>query len=96
MIAWCRCNIFTFATLRNRGGYGVLQLYKAAARHRLVPEIKNLMTVSAPLDPSLLVLDSGDEAFFKATTQIDDPQELRNHIQRVAKEAYEVSGSLAG
>lgn len=54
------------------------------------------MTVSAPLDPSLLVLDSEDEAFFKATTQIGDTQELRNHIQGVAREAYEVSGSLAG
>lgn len=51
------------------------------------------MTVSAPLDPSLLVLDSGDEAFFKATTKIDDTQELRNHIQTVAREAYEVSKS---
>jgi hypothetical protein len=51
------------------------------------------MTVSAPLDPSLLVLDSGDEAFFKAMTKIDDTQELRNHIQTVAREAYEVSKS---
>jgi len=43
-----------------------------------------------PLDPSLLVLDAEDEAFFKATTKIDDTQELRDHIQKVAKEAYEV------
>lgn len=51
------------------------------------------MTVSVPLDPSLLVLDAGDEAFFKATTKIDDTQELRSHIQTVAREAYEVSKS---
>ncbi|KAI9511364.1 hypothetical protein F5148DRAFT_975292 [Russula earlei] len=43
-----------------------------------------------PLDPSLLVLDPHDEAFFKATTKIDDTQELRDHIRRVAKEAFEV------
>jgi len=48
------------------------------------------MPITAPLDPSLLVLDSEDEAFFKATTKIDDTQELRNHIQGVAREAYEV------
>ncbi|KAI0301345.1 hypothetical protein BC826DRAFT_905092 [Russula brevipes] len=48
------------------------------------------MPVPTPLDPSLLVLDSDDEAFFKATTNIDDTQELRNHIQMVAREAYEV------
>jgi hypothetical protein len=51
------------------------------------------MTVTPALDPSLLVLDPEDEAFFKATTKIDDTQELRNHIQSVAREAYEVSGS---
>jgi hypothetical protein len=50
-------------------------------------------TYPAPLDPSLLVLDSEDEAFFKAKTKIDDTQELRDHIQVVAREAYEVSGS---
>ena len=50
------------------------------------------MSVTA-LDPSLLVLDSEDEAFFKATTKIDDTQELRNHIQSVARQAYEVSES---
>ena len=49
------------------------------------------MAFPAPLDPSLLVLDSEDEAFFKATTRIDDTQKLRNHIQGVAREAYEVS-----
>ena len=51
------------------------------------------MTTPAPLDPSLLVLDPEDEAFFKATTKIDDTQELRTHIQGVAREAYEVSCS---
>jgi len=44
-----------------------------------------------PLDSSLLVLDPKDKAFFKATTKIDDTQELRNHIREVAKGAYEVS-----
>jgi hypothetical protein len=58
--------------------------------------IKTSMTVIPPLDPSLLVLDSEDEAFFKAITKIDDTQELRNHIQRVAREAYEVSASGSG
>lgn len=51
------------------------------------------MTISVPLDPSLLVLDAGDEAFFKALTKIDDTQELRDHIQTVAREGYEVSKS---
>jgi hypothetical protein len=46
----------------------------------------------APLDSSLLVLDSEDEVFFHATTKIDT-QELRDHIQMVAREAYEVSES---
>lgn len=50
-------------------------------------------TCPPPLDPSLLVLDSDDEAFFKATTKINDTQELRDHIQMVAREAYEVSES---
>ena len=45
----------------------------------------------APLDPSLLVLDSDNEAFFKATTLISDVQELRDHIRTVATEAYKVS-----
>lgn len=45
----------------------------------------------APLDPSLLVLDSDNEAFFKATTLISDVQELRDHIRTVATEAYQVS-----
>jgi hypothetical protein len=57
-----------------------------------ISKIKTLMTVSVPLDPSLLVLDAGDEAFFKATTKIVDTQELCSHIQTVAREAYEVSG----
>ena len=51
------------------------------------------MTAIPALDPSLLVLDPEDEAFFKATTKIDDTEELRNHIQSVAREAYEVSRS---
>lgn len=68
-------------------------VYKSTANGCSEPDIKIPMTVSAPLDPSLLVLDSGDEAFFKAMTKIDDTQELRNHIQTVAREAYEVSKS---
>lgn len=52
------------------------------------------MSVPPPLDPSLLVLDSDDEAFFKATTKIGDTQELLHHIQRVANKAYEVGGSV--
>ena len=47
--------------------------------------------MSASPDPSLLVLDSDNEAFFKATTPISDVQELREHILTVAAEAYEVS-----
>ncbi|KAI9438322.1 hypothetical protein H4582DRAFT_255501 [Lactarius indigo] len=43
-----------------------------------------------PLDPSLLVLDSDNEAFFKATTRISGSQELRDHIRAVATEAFEV------
>jgi hypothetical protein len=49
------------------------------------------MTTPAALDPSLLVLTSDDEDFLKAITRIDDAQELRDHIQRVGREAYEVS-----
>ncbi|KAI0299339.1 hypothetical protein B0F90DRAFT_1560911, partial [Multifurca ochricompacta] len=43
-----------------------------------------------PLDLALLVLDPNEEAFLKILTKIDDAQELRDHIQRVAREAYEV------
>jgi len=46
----------------------------------------------APPDPSLLVLDSDEEAFLKAATNIDDSKELRNHIQRIAMEAFKVGG----
>ena len=45
-----------------------------------------------PPDPSLLVLDSDEEAFLKAATNIDDPGELRDHIQRIAMEAFRVGG----
>jgi hemoglobin-like flavoprotein len=45
-----------------------------------------------PPDPSLLVLDSDEEAFLKAATNIDEPEELRNHIQRIAMQAFEVGG----
>ncbi|KAI0260008.1 hypothetical protein BC834DRAFT_832569 [Gloeopeniophorella convolvens] len=48
------------------------------------------MSISAPLDPSLLVLDSEEESFFKATTGIDDAAHLRKHIQHVARKAYNV------
>ncbi len=47
----------------------------------------------APPDLSLLVLDSDEEAFLKAATNIDDTEELRNHVQRIAKEAFEVGRS---
>jgi hypothetical protein len=50
--------------------------------------------MTPPLDPSLLVLDSENEAFFKATTRISDEQELRDHIRTVATEAYEASGRM--
>lgn len=43
------------------------------------------------LDPSFLVLDEENEAFFKAVTRISDVQELRDHIRTVATEAYKVS-----
>jgi hypothetical protein len=46
----------------------------------------------APPDPSLLVLDPDEEAFLKAATNIDDSEELRNHIQRIAIEAFKVGG----
>lgn len=39
----------------------------------------------------MLILDSENEAFFKAATGISDLQELRDHIRTVATEAYKVS-----
>lgn len=44
-----------------------------------------------PPDSSLLVLDSDEEAFLKAATKLEDTEELRSHIQRIAWEAFEVS-----
>jgi hypothetical protein len=55
------------------------------------PRTNIAMATPAPLDLSLLVLSSDEEDFLKAITKIDDAQELRDHIQMVAKEAYEVS-----
>ena len=49
------------------------------------------MADPVPLDSSLLVLDFDEEAFLKAATNIEDTEELRNHIQRIAREAFEVS-----
>ena len=48
------------------------------------------MSDPVPPDPSLLVLDSDEEVFLKATTNIEDTEELRSHIQRIALEAFEV------
>lgn len=48
------------------------------------------MVTAAPLDLSLLVLNPDEENFLKAITKIDDAQELRDHIRRVATEAYKV------
>jgi len=48
------------------------------------------MADPVPPDPSLLVLDFDEEAFLKAATNIEDTEELRSHIQRIAWEAFEV------
>lgn len=48
------------------------------------------MSDPVPPDPSLLVLDSDEEAFLKAATKIEDTEELRSHIQSIALEAFEV------
>jgi hypothetical protein len=49
------------------------------------------MATPVPLDLSLLVLSSDEEGFLKRITKIDDVQELRDHIHRVATEAYKAS-----
>lgn len=46
------------------------------------------------VDGTLLELGPEEEAFFKAETGIQDPKELRKHVIKVHKEAYEVSGFL--
>ena len=43
----------------------------------------------SPLDPSLLVLEEDELAFYKAQTGISEVEELRQHILRIQKEAYE-------
>jgi hypothetical protein len=48
------------------------------------------MSDPVPPDPSLLVLDSDEEVFLRAATNIEDTEELRSHIQRIALEAFEV------
>jgi hypothetical protein len=47
------------------------------------------MTCPAALDPNLALTPK--EVFFKTTTRIDDTEELRDRIQRVAREGYEVN-----
>ena len=46
--------------------------------------------VAYPLDETLYTLGEEEIAFFKSQTGIDDEQELKRHILRVQKEAYEV------
>ena len=48
------------------------------------------MSDPVPPDLSLLVLNPDEEAFLKAATYIEDTEELRSHIQRIALEAFEV------
>jgi len=43
-----------------------------------------------PPDSSLLVLEFDEEVFLKAATNIEDTEELRSHIHRIAREAFEV------
>ena len=46
--------------------------------------------VAYPLDETLYTLDEQEAAFFKSQTGIDDDEELKQHILRSQKEAYEV------
>ena len=46
--------------------------------------------VAYPLDEKLYSLDEEEAAFFKSQTGIDDDEELKRHILRSQKEAYEV------
>ena len=43
-----------------------------------------------PLDGTLLELNPEEEAFFKSQPRIQDTDELRKHIIRVQKDAYQV------
>ena len=54
----------------------------------LIPEARDL-------DPRLYYLTEDEAAFFKATTGIDNDEELKAHILMVQKMAYEVSFILA-
>ena len=47
--------------------------------------------LKSPLDPSFLVLGEDELAFFKAQTGIHEVEQLRQHILRIQKEAYEIS-----
>lgn len=46
--------------------------------------------VAYPLDEALYTLDEEEAAFFKSQTGIDDDEELKQHILRAQKDAYEV------
>lgn len=46
--------------------------------------------VAYPLDKTLYTLGEEEIAFFKSQTGIDDEEELKQHILRLQKEAYEV------
>ena len=46
--------------------------------------------VAYPLDEALYSLDGQEAAFFKSQTGIEDDEELKRHILRSQKEAYEV------
>ena len=46
--------------------------------------------VAYPLDDTLYTLGEEEIAFFKSQTGIDDEEELKRHILRLQKEAYEV------
>ena len=50
--------------------------------------------IKAPLDESLYKLDDVEVAFFCAQTGIQDPEELKQHILAVQKEAYAVRAAI--
>ena len=47
-----------------------------------------------PFDDTLFGLEPEEEAFFKAETGIQDPEELKKHAIEVHEEAYKVSTRL--
>ncbi|KAJ8502889.1 hypothetical protein ONZ45_g11347 [Pleurotus djamor] len=48
--------------------------------------------VKAPLDPSIYAISPEASAFFKAVTGIRDDEELKTHILKVQRSAYEICG----